>query len=245
MPLILTQHFSRDHNRYLDREGYVYHFPRSYIPIVKKVTQETGDFRFLYQRPVKGAPRGQAGTYFGYGTLSEPYEDAQTPNHFWLDIVEYYPLRPVPLRNDENIYYESGRERLGILQGRSIRYIEPMRYFAILAAGQAYSIIPETSQPTNLQDSGLFTPGLIPKDSFREMLVVPPGIGYVPHGDEMPDKWIAAGLHERARRDHQHALDVILRQVQRCGGSALYNNHVDLFARVDEQRYLVEAKSLP
>ena len=77
------------------------------------------------------------------------------------------------------------------------------------------------------------------------MLVVPPGVGYVPHGNAPPDPYEAASLHERARGDHQRTLDVLLKRFQTMGGSGLYNNHVDLFARLGERRFLIEAKSLP
>ena len=247
MPLILTQHYLRDFNRYLDREGVIYHFPKIYLPLVRRLIDEFGDRRFLYQRPVKGAPSGQAGTYFGYGYLGDPTPDPQNAGHWFVEIHDYKPIRPVPFRDSNGIYYETGSERLGNLQGRSIRSIEPMRYFAILSAGQAYSIAPNTVMPErdSLQDRGVFAPGPIPKDPFREMLVVPPGVGYVPHGNAPPDPYEAASLHERARGDHQRTLDILLKRFQAMGGSGLYNNHVDLFARLGERRFLIEAKSLP
>ncbi len=247
MPLILTQHYLRDFNRYLDREGVIYHFPKIYLPLVKRLVDEVGDRRFLYQRPVKGAPHGEGGTYFGYGSLGDPYPDTQNPGHSFVEIYNYQRMRPVPFRDSVGICYETGSERLGNLQGRSIRAIEPMRYFAILHAGQAYSIAPngEMAESASLQDRGVFAPGAIPKDAFREMLVVPPGVGYVPHGNAPPNPYEAASLHERARDDHQRTLDVLLKRFQTMGGSGLYNNHVDLFARLGERRFLIEAKSLP
>lgn len=247
MPLILTQHYLRDFNRYLDREGVIYHFPKVYLPLVKRLVDEFGDRRFLYQRPVKGAPPGQAGTYFGWGSIGDPVPDTQNAGHWFVDINDYRAMRPVAFRDANGIYYETGSERLGNLQGRSIRSIEPMRYFAILAAGQAYSVAPDTEMldSASLQDRGVFAPRVIPKDEFREMLVVPPGVGYVPHGNAPPDPYEAASLHERARDDHQRTLDVLLKRFQTMGGSGLYNNHVDLFARLGERRFLIEAKSLP
>lgn len=156
MPLILTQHYLRDFNRYLDREGVIYHFPKVYLPLVNRYIDEIGDRRFLYQRPVKGAPPGQAGTYFGYGCLGDPVPDTQNAGHWFVDIHDYRAMRPVPFRDSSGIYYETGSERLGNLQGRSIRAIEPMRYFAILAAGQAYSVAPNAAmtESASLQDRG-------------------------------------------------------------------------------------------
>ncbi len=246
MPLILTQHYLRDFNRYLDREGVIYHFPSVYLPLVRRLVDEFGDRRFLYQRPVKGAPPGQAGTYFGCGSVGNPYPDARSTGHWFVDIFDYQEMRPVPLRAVDGRYYETASEQLGNLRGRSIRYIEPLRYFAILNDGHVLSadMHLQTEEHETLQDRGVFAPGAIPKDVFREMLVVPPGVGYVPHGDAPPDQHEVASLHERARGDHQRTLDVLLRRFQAMGGSGLYNNHVDLFARLGERRFLIEAKSL-
>ena len=241
MPLILTQHFSRDLNRYLDREGVIYHFPAQYLPVVRRTITEAGDRRFLYQRPIRGAPQGQAGTYFGYGQLGDPYPDERTPNHYWIDVLAYERLRPVSLRDPNGVYYETGARDAINLRGRSIRYVDPMRYFAILAAGHAYSTIPEA---VDLHDTATFAPSSAPVDAFREMLVVPPGTGYVPKGDALVDPYEAAALHERARGDHQDTLELLRRTIVSLGGHCLYNNNVDLFARIGERRMLVEVKSL-
>jgi hypothetical protein len=241
VPLILTQHASRDLNRYLDREGVIYHFPRVYLPLVNQVLVTAGDQRFVYQRPTKGAPPGQAGTYFGHGFLGRPYEDTQTPGHYFMDVMGYERMRNVPLRDPQGFYYESGSSTPLMLRGKSIRYVEPERYFLILAAGQAYSAI---SAPADLQDVGTFAPALVPVDAFRPMTAVPPGTGYVPHGNEMIDRQEVAALHERARADHQATLEQLVTRIQALGGTCEYNNNVDLFARLGERRFLVEAKSL-
>jgi hypothetical protein len=242
LPLILTQHASRDLNRYLDREGVIYHFPAAnYLPVVKRTVEEAGDRRFLYQRPIRGAPAGEAGTYFGHGTLGNPYPDESTPGHYFLDILDYEHMRPVPLRAASGVYYETGEPETINLRGRSIRYIEPMRYFAILAAGQAYSTFVD---PVALQDVGDYAPVLAPKDDFRTLVSVPPGTGYVPRGNELLDRHEAAALHERARSDHQATLKLLVRTIESLGGACLYNNNVDLLAKIGERRLLVEVKSL-
>lgn len=241
MPLVLTQHASRDLNRYLDREWLIYHFPSQYLPAVRRAMQDGGDRRFLYQRPIRGAPPGEAGTYFGYGSLSDPYPDESTPHHYWMDVIAPQPLRPVPLRDPLGLYYETGLADPINLRGRSVRYIEPMRYFSILAAGYAYSAIPE---PADLQDAGVFAPVDAPTDAFREMLVVPPGTGYVPSGDRLVDPYEAAALHERARGDHQAMIALLKEKIEARGGTCLYNNNIDLLARIGERRLLIEVKSL-
>ncbi|MBD5655529.1 MAG: hypothetical protein IAI50_10190 [Candidatus Eremiobacteraeota bacterium] len=83
-----------------------------------------------------------------------------------------------------------------------------------------------------------------PKDNLRVLATVPQGTGYVPQGNDPPNIHEVAALQERARRDHQYTLDLIRRQVQRAGGSCWFNNNIDLFARVGEARFLIEAKSL-
>lgn len=54
----------------------------------------------------------------------------------------------------------------------------------------------------------------------------------------------AAALQERARKDHQDALSVVQRAVHRADGTTFYNNNIDLFARIGERRFLIEAKSI-
>lgn len=244
VPLILTQHSSeaRDLNRYLDREGVIYHFPSQYLGVLKRSVEELGDRRFIYHRPRRGATQKDAGRYFGYGTLGDPYPDVQNAGRYFVNIYNYERIVPVPLRRANGVYYETGTVSVPNLRGRSIRYIDPRPFLAILEAGQAYS--PSFEPPADLQDTGVFAPGPIPRDGFRRMDYVPAGTGYVPHGSDLPDRFETAALHERARSDHQETLQLILEAVQRNGGTGLYNNNVDLFVRLGEARFLIEAKSL-
>lgn len=244
MAVILTQHSAeaRDLNRYLDREGIIYQFPSKYLGILKREIEERGDRRFIYQRPRRGTTGADAGRYFGYGTVGDPYPDVQNAGQYFVNIYNYERIVPVALRRPNGVYYESGTNTVPNLRGRSIRYLEPRPFLAILEAGQAYS--PTFEPPVDLQDLGIFAPSPIPKDAFRTMDSVPPGTGYVPRGSELPDRFETAALHERARSDHQDTLRIILNEVKRVGGVGLYNNNVDLFARVREDRFLIEAKSL-
>lgn len=242
MPLVLTQHSSRDLNSYLDRENVIYHFPAAYAPVVRRTVVEAGDRRFIYQRPIRGAPPGQAGTYFGHGFVSDPYADVSTPGHFWLDIIDPSPLVPVPLKNSSGQYYETGTSEVVNWRGRSIRYIDPIAYFAILAAGGGLAF----NEPVlPAQDTGVYAPLMsAPTDAFRPLTVVPAGTGYVPRESGIPDRFEAAALHERARADHQATLRLLTEQVHRRGGICVYNNHVDLLAKIGERRLLIEVKSL-
>lgn len=246
MPLVLSQHAvdaSRDLNRYLDREGLIYHFPAQYLPILRKAIEEYGDRRFLYQRPTRRSISPDAGRYFGSGLLGNPYEDVQNAGHYFTNVYDYQKIAPVPLRRPTGEYYETGTSVTPNFRGRSIRWVDPHVYFAILEAGRVYS---PSRQPdiADLQDTGVFAPGNMPLDAFRVLDRVPPGTGYVPHSSEPPDPHEAAALHERARGDHQRLLQLILDRVRSIGGEGLYNNNVDLFARVSERRFLIEAKSL-
>jgi hypothetical protein len=244
MPLILTQHSSRDLNQYRDRENVIYHFPAQYIGVVNRSVVEAGDRRFLYQRPGASAAGGVP-VYFGYGLLGDPYPDVGLPGHYFIDIFEPQPLLPVPLKGPEGRYYETSATEPLNLRGRSIRYIDPERYFFILAAGGAlnkpFSALAGSGP---VQDAGVFAPSAAPKDAFREMLVVPPGTGYVPHPDVVLDRYEAAALHERARADHQDTVKLIVERVRELGGTCLYNNNVDVLARIGERRVLIEVKSL-
>lgn len=244
MPLVLTQYaqdVSADVNRYLDKEWLIYHFPRKYLRIVEQSIQEYDDRRFLYHRPSRGSTQGQAG-YFGYGHISDPYEDIRNAGHYWINILDAHPMGFVSLRNADGIYYESGTDKAPNLQGRSIRYIKPMTYFNILAAGRVYSSAPAAL--TDPQEAGVFAPVSAPTDSLRDLLEVPVGTGYKPTNNSPVDIYEAAALHERARDDHQRTLMLLTQQVQRLGGHCFYNNNIDLLAIVGERRFLIEAKSL-
>lgn len=242
--IILTQHSSeaRDLNRYLDREGVIYQFPSQYLGVLKREIDERGDRRFIYHRPLRGSTGADAGKYFGYGTVGDPYPDVQNPGQYFINIYNYERMLPVSLRRPNGIYYESGSPTVPNLRGRSVRYVEPRQFLAILEAGQAYSA--SFDPPVDLQDAGVFDPSPIPRDDFRPMDRVPPGTGYVPRGVGLPDRFETAALHERARSDHQDTLSLILNNVQRDGGAGFYNNNVDLFVRAGEKHFLIEAKSL-
>jgi hypothetical protein len=73
---------------------------------------------------------------------------------------------------------------------------------------------------------------------------IPPGAGYVPSGETRVNVFESAALQERARADHQGVLQTIQDAVHKLGGTTWYNNNVDLFARIGERRFLIEAKSL-
>ncbi len=244
MPIVLTQysHEAADLNRYLDREGIIYHFPATYLSEFNRSINDLGDRRFVYQRPVRGAPRGQSGTYFGYGLLGDPYPDISSPGMYFAELRDYIPMRtPVPLRDGDGRYYETGKSDRVNFQGRSVRWIPSERFNQILALEGAYSL----GDGRDLQDAGIYAPiAAAPLDAFRPMAFVPPGTGYVPRGSAIPDPFEVAALQERARADHQTTLALFVAAVQAHGGDCHVNNHVDLFAQVGERRLLVEVKSL-
>jgi hypothetical protein len=122
VPLVLTQHSSeaRDLNRYLDREGVIYHFPTQYLSVLRRSIDELGDRRFIYHRPRRGSVGEDAGRYFGYGTLGDPYEDKQNAGRYFINIYNYERMVPVPLRRTNGVYYETGTPSVPNLRGRSI-----------------------------------------------------------------------------------------------------------------------------
>ncbi len=127
-----------------------------------------------------------------------------------------------------------------------MRDISETAYYKILAAADAssatLSLLPSTSSFEDIAAAtGLIAPQ---KDQFREISEIPPGAGYVPSGNTFLNVYESAALQERARQDHQSVLKIIQSEVHRCGGTTWYNNNVDLFARVGNERMLIEAKSL-
>lgn len=243
MPLVLTQ-YSRDAtelNRYLDREGVIYHFPLRYLSFFKRSIEDLGDRRFLYQRPIRNAPQGQGGAYFGYGLVGDPFPQPGDDSHFFVPILDYRTMRaPVPLRDGFGNYYETGKPERVNFQGRSVRMIDIEPYHRILAIEGAYSIL-DARDP---HETGIFAPAGAPKDAFRTLDIVPPGTGYVPREGLVLDRQEIAALQERARADHQETVDLFVQAVKQRGGTCFYNNNVDLFAQIGERRMLVEAKSL-
>ena len=90
-----------------------------------------------------------------------------------------------------------------------------------------------------------YVPGIKPPtDVLREIFEIPKGTGYVPSGKEPPSIQESANLQERARQDHQDTLELIRKATARLGGSTFYNNYLDLFLRIGDHRFFVEAKSL-
>jgi len=85
---------------------------------------------------------------------------------------------------------------------------------------------------------------MAPKDILRKATVIPDGTGYVWNGSALPNLAESAALQERARADHQRVLQTITKTVDRLGGEWWFNNNIDLFARIGQQKLLIEAKSL-
>jgi hypothetical protein len=240
MPVILTQHFSPSDRVYEDAEFSLYHFPRVYFSRVRPYD------RFIYYRPLgKAQSRVDSKHYFGHGVLGQWYEDARRPDHRFVDLIkaERFPV-PVPLLDEHKRYYETESARQPQAQA-AVREISEIAYYRILAAGAvnsaSLSFMPSTE---SLLDVPLpFAAAPIPRDRFRQITAIPPGAGYVP-SEALLNIHESAALQERARADHQDVLASIQSAVLRRGGATWYNNNVDLFARLGEARFLIEAKSL-
>lgn len=241
MPVILSQRFIGEERspRYRDVEGVIYHYPRVYFSRVLP------DDRFIYYRPLKGSTASDAGTYFGHGRLGIPYADVADSNLRYVDIKGFqrFPLR-VGLRTESGTWLETGTEAGPQFQA-AVRQISLYDYHRILiAAGLALSNVESLPTVDDLLD-GIVSPlVLAPKDQFRKALVIPDGTGYVWKGGAMPNLAESAALQERARADHQAVLKKLTESVDQRGGEWWFNNNIDLFARIGDQKLLIEAKSL-
>lgn len=203
--------------------------------------------RFIYYRPLgRSRARPDSKHYFGHGVLGRWYEDVRRPDHRFVDLIQAEPFPfPVPLLDEAAHYFETESDRPPQAQA-AVRDVSETAYYRILAAGAVSSrglaLLPSTESlldiPVPLAAAG------IPRDRFRQITTIPAGAGYVPSGDAILNVFESAALQERARADHQDVLATIQSSVLQRGGATWYNNNVDLFARLGESRFLIEAKSL-
>ncbi len=226
---------------YLDVEGVIYHYPQRYFAFID------GYERFVYYRPVKGAASGEASCYIGYGTLGQPFRDADDANHRFVPIPQYRPFpKPVQYVDPTGTFLESTYKSRTGFTGRSVRRILPTDYFRILATagihGDAFGDLADTQKLISLPYS-MLPVTKAPTQPLRIVDRIPPGTGYRPTGNPI-DLLEAAALQERARRDHQDVLRILQQLVHQRGGETLLNNNVDLYAKVRGQRLLIEAKSI-
>ncbi|HEV3092351.1 MAG TPA: hypothetical protein VGX91_13000 [Candidatus Cybelea sp.] len=239
MPVVLSQRTWDGEQKYLDREGVIYHYPRQYRARI-------GDFeKFIYYRPAQGATEEERSTYVGHGVLGASYEDWARPNHWFVDIAWYERFtQPVPLRH-AGLFVETEGVTSPQFQSAA-RPIRETAYYRILMLGgisAGREFVPLTTE--SVQSIG-YAPSLAvaPTDAFREALTIPEGTGYLPSGKALPSVYESAALQERARKDHNATLELIRRAAEQLGGRCWYNNNIDLFVRCGEQKLLVEAKSL-
>lgn len=241
MPVILNQHFLASDRPYEDAEFSLYHFPKVYFGRVRPYD------RFIYYRPLgESKARIDSKRYFGHGVFGQWYPDFRRSDHRFVDLVkaEQFPI-PVPLVDPFGNYYETEAPNAPVAQA-SVREISETAYYRILSAAgvssNSISFMPSTEE---LVDVPLpLAAGSIPRDRFREIVTIPPGAGYQPSGDAILNVFESAALQERARSDHQDVLASIQSAILKRGGTTWYNNNVDLFARIGEHRFLIEAKSL-
>ncbi len=242
MPVVLSQHFSPMDRVYEDVEFSLYHYPRQYFSRVRRYEP------FVYYRPLgESARRSDSMHYFGHGILGEWYEDYRKPGHRFVNIARSQPFpRLVPLRNQVGQYYET--ESSVQPQFRSaVRELSPIAYHAILAAAGVTQYSLDSMPDTEGIAASAYPLPLVaaPADALRTMNAVPPGAGYAPRSDSAHvNVYESAALQERARKDHQETLRIILEAVRRSGGTTEYNNNIDLLAHFGEKTFLVEAKSV-
>jgi hypothetical protein len=241
MPVVLSQIFAPSDRVYKDAEWSLYHYPRQYFSRV------TPYDRFIYYRPHgKRAARLDASHYFGHGVLGVPFDDVDDPNHRFVPLIRCERFQNlVPLKDAFGRYYETESDRP--IQGQSaVRAIGEIPYQRILAAANVASVgislLPSTEEVA--ASAYLGTPIPPPIDEVRRITEIPAGAGYVPHGDYKMDVNESAALQERARADHQEILRRIAQLTRQKGGKFWYNNHIDLVVELDNQKSLIEAKSI-
>ncbi len=225
--------------KYRDVEGVIYHYPRVYFNRVLP------DDRFVYYRPAKGSTAADAGTYFGHGRLGVPYADIVDSNLRYVDIKGFRRFsQPVALRTGTGDWIETGNSSSPQFQA-AVRGISLYDYHRILiAAGLSLTEVERLPTVDDLLDGVVSQLVMAPKDELRKASIIPDGTGYVWKGGALPNLAESAALQERARADHQRVLKAITETVARRGGEWWFNNNIDLFARVGEQKLLIEAKSL-
>ncbi|MDP9106719.1 MAG: hypothetical protein M3N49_12410 [Candidatus Eremiobacteraeota bacterium] len=241
MPVVLSQLFLPSDRVYQDAEFSLYHYPKVYFGRVQPFD------RFIYYRPLgKSRRRSDSLHYFGYGRLGQWFPDPLRSDHRFVPIISGDRFRNlVPITEPDGTFYETEERRTPQFQS-AVRTISETAYWRILTTGGVTQIELNALPDTETIAASPYPLPLVaaPTDPFRPISDIPPGAGYVPRGDTKLNIYEAAALQERAREDHQRVLHVIQREVARRGGMTFYNNNVDLFARLGEQRYLIEAKSL-
>ena len=239
MPVVLSQRWIADepYPKYRDVEGVIYHYPRVYF---KRVLP---DDHFVYYRPAKGSRAPDSGTYFGFGRLGVPYADPADASLRFVDIKGYQRFAmAVPMR--DAVWAETGTVASPQFQA-AVRELSTYDYHRLLIAGGVTLDDIETLPTVDDLLNGLVSPlSLAPKDVLRTAAVIPDGTGYVWQGGPLPNLAESAALQERARADHQRVLRHISQLVDARGGSWFFNNNIDLYVKIGEQRILVEAKSL-
>ena len=241
MPVVLSQRYIGDPEppKYRDVEGVIYHYPRIYF---KRILP---DDRFVYYRPEKGSTAPNAGTYFGHGRLGVPYPDMLDAERRFVDVCgfAYFP-RPVRRGGVGDVWTETGSTQAPQWQS-SVRDLSLYDYHRILiAGGVALSDVETLPTVDDLLDGLVSQLVMAPTDPLRRATSIPDGTGYEWRGGALPNLAESAALQERARADHQRVLRRIATTVERKGGRWWFNNNIDLFAQVGEQRLLIEAKSL-
>jgi hypothetical protein len=239
VPVILTQHYSSTDRVYEDAEFSLYHYPRVYFSRVEAYD------RFVYYRPLgKSTRRIDSLHYFGHGILGKPFPDPGHSDHRFVPLIKAEPFpKLVPLRDLRENFFETETASGPQFQA-AVRRMSEVAYHRILAAADVVSTSLDTLPSTEAVSPFYLTSNpTAPRDTFRTIIDIPPGAGYVPR-DTIVDVYESAALQERARADHQAILKRISVLVHASGGTCSYNNNVDLLAEHGDRRTLIEAKSL-
>ena len=241
LPVVLTQHYLPSDRIYEDVEYSLYHYPRVYFNRIRPYD------RFIYYRPLgHGTRRPDSKHYFGHGVLGQWWQDPRRDDHRFVPVVQSEQFgKPVPIADYKGAYYETEVSSPPPFVA-AVREISETAYFRILAAGDISSAGISRLPHTEAVAAGPYVAdaSAVPRDEIRKITEIPPGAGYVPRGDNRVSIYESAALQERARADHQRLLQQLLQAIVRAGGTTWYNNNIDLFGRIGENKMLIEAKSL-
>jgi hypothetical protein len=139
MPLVLAENEATESGiSYEDRTGISYQYPGRY-----RRTLQPGE-RFIYYRGRRTKDgRRMPQVYFGSGVVGATIRDANQPNRFTCEVLDYYAFRaPVPFKNARDEYLETGANRRGYFQP-GVRVISDENFRRILEAAQMSAIAAE------------------------------------------------------------------------------------------------------
>lgn len=132
MPLVFAENEETESGiTYEDRTGISYQYPKMYTRMIRP-----GE-RFVYYRGRKRRGGGRAlQVYFGAGVVGKVQPDPNHEDRLVCDVLDYWTFpTPVPFKDKDGVYFESGAERRGYFQ-RGVRVVSETDFGRVLEAAQ-------------------------------------------------------------------------------------------------------------